>query len=129
MHRGYGAPVVVGASYTLNGTWRGSLAIEFSDKRISQAFGAAEALKLTIVGAEAHENECELFATDSRAFLGAFGPQSGVVVPAMSKCEIYKAASYDYDASAETTSTTAPPQPSACRAEEINNTIYIYIYI
>merc|ERR1719253_108959 len=76
MHSGYGAPVIVGEKYTLSGTWKGSLAIEFSDKRISQTFGAAEALNLTVGNME---RPCQLFATDNRAFLGAFGPQAGVV--------------------------------------------------
>lgn len=68
MHRGYGAVVVMGQSYSLGGQFLGDIATEFSDLILAQTFQEVEALKLTI-----GNSTCEVSAQDDRHWLGVQG--------------------------------------------------------
>merc|ERR1719401_1753307 len=105
MHEGYGAVVLAGENYSLNGTWDGDVVFEFSDMRIAGYFDAEEDVFLNVSGWT-----CELKHSSDRHFVGALGLAKGEErLPAT--CRYPHRA---VQAAPEVTTTTTPGLPGAC---------------
>eukprot|EP00933_Yihiella_yeosuensis_P028748 TRINITY_DN22577_c0_g2_i1.p1 TRINITY_DN22577_c0_g2~~TRINITY_DN22577_c0_g2_i1.p1 ORF type:complete len:1594 (+),score=244.66 TRINITY_DN22577_c0_g2_i1:990-5771(+) len=76
MHGGYGAPVVVGGNYSLNGKLYGDLATELSDVLVEKTFGSDEEINVSI-----GDIPCTLSAKDDRSYLGVHGPPPETYLP------------------------------------------------
>jgi len=116
---GYGTPVIAGANYSLVGDWRGDVIPEFSDPAASRLFAGDEFVNLSFeVGGD---RSCTLRPTDSRQFVGAYGPAQGMPPP--HHCVIGKPRVTTTTTTTSTTTrtgthsdshTTSQPGPTTC---------------
>eukprot|EP00928_Gymnodinium_smaydae_P064952 TRINITY_DN4816_c0_g2_i1.p1 TRINITY_DN4816_c0_g2~~TRINITY_DN4816_c0_g2_i1.p1 ORF type:complete len:1122 (-),score=90.09 TRINITY_DN4816_c0_g2_i1:315-3596(-) len=76
LHGGYGAPVIVGESYSISGNLRGNEVVDFGDKNIVDHLNVDQSLQLNI-GSES----CTLKASVDRRFVGSKGQDKNSNVP------------------------------------------------
>eukprot|EP00443_Scrippsiella_acuminata_P042009 CAMPEP_0115286310 /NCGR_PEP_ID=MMETSP0270-20121206/61878_1 /TAXON_ID=71861 /ORGANISM="Scrippsiella trochoidea, Strain CCMP3099" /LENGTH=1525 /DNA_ID=CAMNT_0002703355 /DNA_START=436 /DNA_END=5010 /DNA_ORIENTATION=+ len=70
MHKGYGLPVVAGQNYTVSGTWSGDVAVEFSDRIVTEVLRTEpERLSLAVLNG----TTCDLTSEDPRDYLSPLG--------------------------------------------------------
>jgi len=69
MHGGYGALVVLGRNYTINGSLQGDISTELSDVLLEETFGDPDHLEVWV-----SDVPCLLSAQDDRSHLGLHGP-------------------------------------------------------
>merc|ERR1712048_208919 len=75
MHRGYGAPVVLGEQYTLTGQMHDEMILDFSDNVLASYFGHSESVHVQV-----GSNACHLHASDDKRFVSPLGLPSNLLL-------------------------------------------------
>merc|ERR1712151_854500 len=75
MHRGYGAPVVLGEQYTLTGQMHDEMIPDFSDNVLASYFGHSESVNVRV-----GSNACHLQASDDKRFVSPLGLPSNLLL-------------------------------------------------
>ncbi|CAE8721049.1 unnamed protein product [Polarella glacialis] len=107
MHGGYGALVVLGRNYTINGSLQGDISTELSDVLLEETFGDPEQLEVWV-----GDVPCLLSAQDDRSHLGVHGPPPETYLRRSCLATAFQVAEHNVVTETTTStalSTTAPP--------------------